>query len=47
MRFVGAKVQRVEDRRILTGRGHYVDDVQLPEHAPRRLPAQSDTPTPG
>jgi aerobic-type carbon monoxide dehydrogenase small subunit (CoxS/CutS family) len=30
MRFVGAKVLRVEDRRILTGRGHYVDDVQLP-----------------
>jgi carbon-monoxide dehydrogenase large subunit len=30
MRFVGAKVQRVEDRRILTGRGRYVDDVALP-----------------
>ena len=30
MRYVGARVQRVEDRRILTGRGHYVDDVQLP-----------------
>ena len=27
MRLVGAKVQRVEDRRILTGRGRYVDDV--------------------
>ena len=31
MRFVGAKVQRVEDRRILTGRGRYVDDLQLPD----------------
>src|SRR3954454_3792415 len=30
MRFVGAKVLRVEDRRILTGRGHFVDDIQLP-----------------
>ncbi len=30
MRFVGEKVQRVEDQRILTGRGHYIDDVQLP-----------------
>ena len=30
MRLVGAKVPRVEDRRILTGRGHYVDDVHLP-----------------
>src|SRR3954454_167664 len=29
MRFVGAKVPRVEDRRILPGRGHYVDDIQL------------------
>ena len=31
MRFVGAKVQRVEDMRILTGRGRYVDDLQLPD----------------
>lgn len=30
MRLVGAKVPRVEDRRILTGRGHYIDDLQLP-----------------
>ncbi len=30
MRFVGERVRRVEDRRILTGRGKYVDDVQLP-----------------
>ncbi|MCU1363841.1 MAG: Carbon-monoxide dehydrogenase (acceptor) [Acidimicrobiaceae bacterium] len=30
MRLVGAKIPRVEDRRILTGRGHYIDDVQLP-----------------
>jgi aerobic carbon-monoxide dehydrogenase large subunit len=30
MRFVGAKVERVEDGRILTGRGRYIDDIQLP-----------------
>jgi carbon-monoxide dehydrogenase large subunit len=30
MRFVGESVPRVEDRRILTGRGRYVDDVRLP-----------------
>ena len=29
MRLIGAKVPRVEDRRILTGRGHYVDDIHL------------------
>ena len=29
-RFVGASVPRREDRRLLTGRGSYVDDVQLP-----------------
>jgi carbon-monoxide dehydrogenase large subunit len=30
-RYVGQKVARVEDRRILTGRGKYVDDVKLPD----------------
>ncbi len=30
MRFVGESVTRVEDRRILTGRGRYIDDVRLP-----------------
>jgi aerobic carbon-monoxide dehydrogenase large subunit len=30
MRLVGAKVPRVEDQRILTGRGHYIDDLHLP-----------------
>jgi aerobic carbon-monoxide dehydrogenase large subunit len=29
-RYVGASVHRVEDARVLTGRGRYVDDVQLP-----------------
>ncbi|HEY6761207.1 MAG TPA: xanthine dehydrogenase family protein molybdopterin-binding subunit [Baekduia sp.] len=29
-RFVGARVQRREDPRLLTGHGRYVDDVQLP-----------------
>ena len=29
-RAVGARVKRVEDPRILTGTGRYVDDVTLP-----------------
>ena len=29
-RFVGSSVPRSEDRRILTGSGRYVDDIQLP-----------------
>ncbi len=29
-RLVGSSVARVEDPRILTGRGHYLDDVRLP-----------------
>jgi len=29
-RYVGARVQRVEDLRILTGNSRYVDDVELP-----------------
>jgi aerobic carbon-monoxide dehydrogenase large subunit len=31
MRLVGTSHQRVEDQRILTGRGRYVDDIQLPK----------------
>ena len=31
MRFVGAKIPRVEDRRILSGRGKYVDDLDFPK----------------
>ncbi|MGA8015893.1 MAG: xanthine dehydrogenase family protein molybdopterin-binding subunit [Candidatus Dormiibacterota bacterium] len=30
VRFTGARVRRSEDPRILSGRGRYVDDVQLP-----------------
>src|SRR6202047_4707113 len=30
MRTIGTSIQRVEDARILTGRGRYVDDVNLP-----------------
>jgi carbon-monoxide dehydrogenase large subunit len=30
VRLIGTKVPRVEDRRILTGRGQYVDDLRLP-----------------
>src|SRR6516165_10144679 len=29
-RYVGARVKRSEDRRILTGQGRYCDDVTLP-----------------
>jgi carbon-monoxide dehydrogenase large subunit len=29
-RYVGERVQRVEDARLLTGRGSFVDDVELP-----------------
>lgn len=30
MRFVGTPVRRVEDKRILTGRGQYIDDLRVP-----------------
>jgi carbon-monoxide dehydrogenase large subunit len=30
MRTIGTSIQRVEDARVLTGRGRYVDDVTLP-----------------
>ena len=30
MRYVGQPLKRFEDPRLLTGRGSYVDDVQLP-----------------
>ncbi|HEY2594428.1 MAG TPA: carbon monoxide dehydrogenase, partial [Chloroflexota bacterium] len=29
LHFVGASVHRVEDQRILRGRGHYIDDLKL------------------
>src|SRR4051794_6243885 len=32
-RYVGTRVNRVEDPRLLTGHGHYVDDVDVPEMA--------------
>nr|WP_325493291.1 hypothetical protein [Mycobacterium sp.] len=32
-RFVGARVRRVEDRRLPSGRGQYVDDVVVPDMA--------------
>jgi len=30
MTFIGASVKRVEDRRFLTGKGRYTDDIKLP-----------------
>ncbi len=32
-RYTGAAVKRVEDPRILSGRGNYVDDIKLPNMA--------------
>ena len=29
-RYAGARINRVEDARLLTGRGTYVDDISLP-----------------
>ena len=29
-RYAGARIHRVEDARLLTGRGTYVDDITLP-----------------
>ncbi len=46
MRYVGQSVTRVEDHRILTGRGRYVDDVQTPGHAARRVRPQPARPRP-
>ena len=28
---IGASVRRKEDQRFITGRGHYTDDVSLPD----------------
>ena len=36
-RSAGARVKRVEDPRLLTGRGRYLDDIVLPGLAPRGL----------
>ena len=45
MRTIGTSVQRVEDPRILTGRGRYVDDVPCPACCtPRSCAARSRTP---
>jgi aerobic carbon-monoxide dehydrogenase large subunit len=30
---IGRQVRRVEDRRFLTGRGHYLDDIIRPRQA--------------
>ncbi len=43
-RLTGTSVRRVEDPRILTGRGRYVDDLRLPGDAPRRVRAQPARP---
>ena len=32
---IGQPVRRVEDRRFLTGRGHYLDDIVRPRQAGR------------
>ncbi|MGH8574862.1 MAG: xanthine dehydrogenase family protein molybdopterin-binding subunit, partial [Gammaproteobacteria bacterium] len=38
---VGARVQRVEDPRLLTGRGQYLDDIGLPTMLEGCGPAQA------
>ena len=40
-RYTGSRIKRSEDRRILTGGGTYVDDINLPNMVPRGLPAES------
>ena len=37
---IGAPVPRKEDQRLVTGRGRYVSDLQLPQDRARGLPAQ-------
>ena len=39
-KWFGAAVKRNEDPALLTGRGHYVDDIRLAGHAARGLRAQ-------
>ena len=36
---IGASVRRKEDQRFVTGRGHYVDDINRPGQAYAYLPA--------
>ena len=45
-RYAGARVPRVEDARLLTGHGTFVDDVVAPGHAARLLRAQPLCPGP-
>ena len=33
---IGQPVRRVEDQRFITGRGSYVDDIDLPQQASGR-----------
>ena len=46
-RYTGSRVHRVEDDRLLRGRGTFVDDVERPRHAPRLLRAQPRRPRAG
>ena len=39
-RFIGKSVQRVEDPSLLTGKAAFIDNLDLPRHAPLRDPAQ-------
>ena len=40
MKYFGARMQRLEDPALLTGRGRFVDDIHLDGHAARCLRAQ-------
>ncbi len=39
-RYIGERITRNEDARLLTGQALFVDDVELPRHAARRVRAQ-------
>ena len=43
-RYIGERITRNEDRRLLTGQALFVDDVELPRHAARGVRAQPARP---
>jgi hypothetical protein len=45
-RWIGKSIKRVEDPRLLRGKGRYIDDIKLPKMAHAAI-LRSPTPTPG
>ena len=35
LKWIGQDMKRVEDPRLLTGKGKYIDDIELAKHGPR------------